>query len=514
MHGFNILMKVMSKYLEALLPCLLAVAIFLFWFFGYPEWLSYHEEMQLFRWSWDYFISDIAISGGFADYVSEFIVQFYYLKWLGALLLALLFMLIQRLTWLLMRDFKVCTAVSAIVSLIVPVILTLLMGDINVMLSFPVAVAIAFLSAYLMNRISNDRSNYVWADIVLLPLVFWLAGGGASWIYVAVRFVFELIRRRLYLYVIAPIYLLAVQSVAKNTLMEQWPQKSVYLGVHYYFIPSHYVGSSIGFDSNLSELLTLDQFVREERWAEIIEMAEHHPRHDAFSCNCLNLALSQERLLAERMFEFPQCGEEALLMKRVRDNMSNMPSMEVFWRLGMVNSCLRYASDIQESILSTKKSSRLTKRIAECHVINGNYKVARKNLALLKQTLFYKSWAVELEKLMEDEARIDSHPVYGKLRRFRFKTDLIFWYPEKEKILGQLFLGCTENKMALDYFLAELLIKGDAKTFMGCIGWAEKLGGYSSMPRGYMDAVRCIQTNGNLTGSPYREYLMKLNRKQ
>ena len=514
MHGFNILMKVMSKYLEALLPCLLAVAIFLFWFFGYPEWLSYHEEMQLFRWSWDYFISDIAISGGFADYVSEFIVQFYYLKWLGALLLALLFMLIQRLTWLLMRDFKVCTAVSAIVSLLVPVILTLLMGDINVMLSFPVAIAIAFLSAYLMNRISLACSYYVWADIVLLPLVFWLAGGGASWIYVAVRFVFELIRRRLYLYVIAPIYLLAVQSVAKNTLMEQWPQKSVYLGVHYYFIPSHYVGSSIGFDSNLSELLTLDQFVREERWAEIIEMAEHHPRHDAFSCNCLNLALSQERLLAVRMFEFPQCGEEALLMKRVRDNMSNMPSMEVFWRLGMVNSCLRYASDLQESILSTKKSSRLTKRIAECHLINGNYKVARKNLALLKQTLFYKSWAIELEKLMEDEARIDSHPVYGKLRRYRFKTDLIFWYPEKEKILGQLFLGCTDNKMALDYFLAELLIKGDAKTFMGCIGWAEKLGGYSSMPRGYMDAVRCIQTNGNLTGSPYREYLMKLNRKQ
>ena len=504
----------MSKYLEALLSCLLALAVFLFWFLGYPEWLSYHEEMQLFQWSWDYFVGDIGISGGFADYVSEFIVQFYYVKWLGALLLALLFVLIQRLTWLLMKDFRAHTALCALISLLVPVVLTALMGDINVMLSFPVAVAIAFLSAYVMNRISNDRSYYVWADIVLLPLVFWLVGGGASWIYVAVRFVFELIRHRSYLYVIAPIYLLAVQSVAKNMLMEQWPQKSVYLGVHYYFIPSHYVGSSIGFDSNLSELLTLDQFVREERWAEIIEMAEHHPRHDAFSCNCLNLALSQERLLAERMFEFPQCGEESLLMKRVRDNMSNMPSMEVFWRLGMVNSCLRYASDLQESILSTKKSSRLTKRIAECHVINGNYKVARKNLALLKQTLFYKSWAVELEKLMEDEARIDSHPVYGKLRRFRFKTDLIFWYPEKEKILGQLFLGCTENKMALDYFLAELLIKGDAKTFMGCIGWAEKLGGYSSMPRGYMDAVRCIQTNGNLTGSPYREYLMKLNRKQ
>ena len=511
---FNILMKVMSKCLELLLPCLLAVAVFLFWLFGYPEWLSYHEEMQLFRWSWDYFISDIAISGGFADYVSEFLVQFYYLKWLGALLLALLFLLIQRLTWLLMKDFRAHTVLCALISLLVPVLLTALMGDINVMLSFPVAVMIASFSAYVMNRISLARSYYVWADILVLPIVFWLAGGGASWLYVAVRFIFEFVQRRSYLYVVSLIYLFALQMVAKNTVMRQWPEKSVCLGVHYYFIPSHYVGSSIGFDSNLSELLTLDCFVREERWSDIIAMAESHPRGDAFSCNCLNLALSQERLLADRMFEFPQCGEEALLMKRVRDNMSNMPSMEAFWRLGMVNSCLRYASDLQESILSTKKSVRLTKRIAECHVINGNYKVARKNLALLKQTLFYKHWAIELEKLIEDETQIDSHPVYGKLRRYRFKSDLIFWYPEKEKILGQLFLGCTDNKMALDYFLAELLIKGDTKTFMGCLGWAEKLGGYSSMPRGYMDAVRCIQTNGNLTGSPYREYLMKLNRKQ
>lgn len=506
-------MKVMQKYWKMLLPWLVAVAVFLFWLFGYPEWLSYHEEMQLFRWSWDYLLSDMSISGGLADYLSEFIVQFYYVKWLGALLLALLFMSLQRLTWLLMRDFKACAAVSAVVSLLVPVILTLLLGDINVMLSFPVAVAIALLSAWAMSRVTLGCGRLVWADILVLPVVFWLAGGGASWLYVAVRFIFEVIRRRAYLYVIAPIYLLAVQSVAKNTLMAQWPEKSVYLGVHYYFIPSHYVGSSIGFNSDLSELLTLDRFVREERWSEIIAMAERHPRRDAFSINCLNLALSQERLLAERMFDFPQCGEEALLMKRVRDNMSNMPTMEAFWRLGMVNSCLRYASDLQESILSTKKSVRLTKRIAECHIVNGNMMTARKNLALLRQTLFYRHWAEETEKLTEDEAAVGSHPVYGRLRKFRFRTDLIFWYPEKEKILGQLFLGCTDNKMALDYFLAELLLKGDARTFMGCLGWAQEHGGYTSMPRGYMDAVRCIRANGNLTGSPYREYLMKIKRK-
>ena len=504
----------MSRYWEMLLPCLLCVATLLFWLLGYPEWLSYHEEMQLFRWSLDYLRDDLAVSGGLADYLSELIVQFYYVPWLGALLLALLSVALQRLSWLLLRDLRCPVAVTAVVSLAVPVLLTALMGDINVMPSFPVAVCLALLASWPMNRLTPRHPRAVWLDLAILPAVYWLAGGGVSWLYAAVRLLSELTRRKAWLYAAFPVYLLALQALAMQTVMCQWPVKSAFLGIHYYYIPSRYVGETIGFDSDLSQLLTLDRLVREERWSDIIETAERHPRGDAFSCNCVNLALSQERLLAERMFEFPQCGEESLLMKRVRDNMSNVPTMEAFWRLGMVNSCLRYASDLQESILSTKKSGRLTKRIAECHIVNGNMKAARKNLALLKQTTFYRRWALEAEKLTENDTLVNAHPVYGHLRHIRFQSDLIFWYPEKDKILGQLFIGCTDNKMALDYFLAELLLKGDARTFMGCLGWAQEHGGYKSMPRGYMDAVRCIRSGGNLEGSPYSVYLKKLNRKQ
>ena len=77
---------------------LLGIGVFLFWAMGYPHALSYQEQYQLFLWTTDYFCERVSVPGGFADWLGEFIVQFYYVEWLGALLVALLFVAMQRLT--------------------------------------------------------------------------------------------------------------------------------------------------------------------------------------------------------------------------------------------------------------------------------------------------------------------------------------------------------------------------------------------------------------------------------
>ena len=70
---------------------LVGIGVFLFWYVGYPHALSYQEQYQLFLWTGDYFWERVSLPGGLADWLGEFIVQFYYVEWLGALLLALLF---------------------------------------------------------------------------------------------------------------------------------------------------------------------------------------------------------------------------------------------------------------------------------------------------------------------------------------------------------------------------------------------------------------------------------------
>ena len=126
--------KAVKRYWNWGLSVLVGIGMFLFWYVWYPHALSYQEQYQLFLWTGDYFVEKISLPGGFADWVGEFIVQFYYVEWLGALLLAMLFVALQRLTARLLPK------AWCLLSLLPVAVMWWLMGDINVMLSLMVAV--------------------------------------------------------------------------------------------------------------------------------------------------------------------------------------------------------------------------------------------------------------------------------------------------------------------------------------------------------------------------------------
>ena len=481
-----------GKYYDWGLSMLVGIGIFLFWYMAFPHAMSYQEQYQLFLWTGDYFMERVSLLGGFADWLGEFIVQFYYVEWLGALLLALLFVALQRLTarllpkswWLL--------------SLIPVVMLLWLMGDINVLLSLPVAIVLALALACV--RLSKPLS---WMDAVVLPVAYWLIGP-MVWLYVVVR-VIHLGWKHLW----TAGWLLGVQLMVYAWLLPQWPLEQAMTGLNYYRIPLHYPQWS-GYDQEMYELIRMDYLVRNERWDEIVKRAGEYQVRTPFWSNCVNLALSQKRQLADRMFDFYQSGEDALIMPRVRDLTSMLPSAEAFWRLGMVNSSQRYMFDTQESILNGRKSGRCTKRIAECMIVNGHYQTAAKQIDLLKKSLFYRSWAEEAEAQMKDETKINTHPVYGRLRQLRYRENFLYSYEEMDKMLGLLFMNNNQNMMALDYFLAQLLLKGDMRGFQQYLGLAQQYGGYRQMPLGYQDVMRCIQAQGNLPGSPFASYAKRM----
>ena len=123
------------KHLQGFLSLLFAVAVALFWAFPYRCALSYQEQYQLFLFTPSYFTERISVPGGLADYVAEFITQFYYVYALGTILLALVFFCLQRLTWVLMRRSGVSPS-WYLLSFIPTMALWALMGNENVLLSF------------------------------------------------------------------------------------------------------------------------------------------------------------------------------------------------------------------------------------------------------------------------------------------------------------------------------------------------------------------------------------------
>ena len=495
--------KGIGKYYNLGLSMLVGIGVFLFWYVGYPHALSYQEQYQLFLWTGDYFLERLNLPGGLADWLSEFIVQFYYVEWQGALLLTLLFVALQRLIlWLLTHGGITQGTVPMCLSLVPVALILWLMGDINVLLSLPVAIVLALALACI--RLSK---RFSWIDVLILPVAYWLIGP-AVWIYIVVR-VLQLGWKHLW----SAGWLVAVQLMAYAWLLPQWPLQQVMTGLNYYRIPLQYPQWS-GYNKDMYELIRMDYLVRNECWDEIEKRAGEYQVKTAFWSNCVNLALAEKRLLADRMFDFYQSGEDALIIPRTRDLTSMLPSAEAFWRLGMVNSAQRYMFDTQESILNARKSGRCTKRIAECMIVNGHYQTAAKQLNLLKKSLFYRGWAVEAEALMKDEAKVNAHPVYGKLRQLRYKDNFLYSYDEMDKMFGLLFLNNQENKMALDYFMAQMLLKGNLQGFQQYMGTVQRYGGYRQMPFGYQDVMRCIQMQGRVPDSPYAKYVQRMTRRE
>ena len=479
--------KIIARYWKWGLSVLLGIGVFLFWYRAYPHALSYQEQYQLFLWTGDYFRERVSVPGGLADWLGEFIVQFYYVEWLGALLLAVLFVVLQRLC--VARRFY-------LLSFVPPLLLLWLMGDPCVLLSLPVAIILSLLAFRLMQPV------HAGFDLLMVPVLYWLAGP-VAWLYVVLRVV-----QWHWKHLWSAGWMLAVQLMAYAFLLPQWPLQTVLAGQGYYRIPLHWPSLS-GYDKDMYELIREDYLVRHERWDEIVDRARAYQVRTAFSSVCVNLALAEKRQLADRMFDFYQSGEDALIMPRVRDLTSMLPSAEVFWRLGMVNSAQRYMFDTQESILNGRKSGRCTKRIAECMLVNGHYQTARKQLDILKKSLFYRAWAEEVSEKMGD-AWVNAHPVYGKLRKFRYKEDYLYSYAEIDKMFGLLFMANQENRMALDYFMGQMLLKGELKGFQQYMGWVQQYGGYRMMPLGYQDAMLCIQKQGAVPGSPYANYAKRM----
>ena len=516
----------------------LGIGVFLFWYLAYPYALSYQEQYQLFLWTGDYFCERASVPGGISEWLGEFTIQFYYVEWLGALLLALLFVALQRVVWCAMGTGHY------LLSFVPSVLLFWLLGDPSVLLGYVWALLIA-VGAYALNKGRDMKS--LMADALIVPVVYWLAGP-LAWVYVLLRLLGGAWR----LSWMIPFYLFSLQMVACYCLLPQWTAEMVFQPMQFYRIPLQlstlmwvipfvtilvvlfsrqksaawlvpveaamlavlcWLGIGSGYDKDMYELIRQDYLVRNERWDEIVKRAQDYQVHTPFWSECVNLALSQQRQLAERMFVFYQSGEDALIMPRTRDLTSMLPSAEAFWRLGMVNSAQRYMFDTQESILNARKSGRCTKRIAECMMVNGHYQTARKQTGLLKKSLFYRAWANEAEAMMRNEAQMNAHPVYGKLRKLRYKEDFLYSYEEIDKMLGLLFMNNQENHMALDYFLAQLLLKGDMQGFTQYLQLAQQFGGYRYMPIGYQDVMKCIQQKGNVPGSPYAAYAKRMMQK-
>ena len=556
---YNLMKNLMIKTWKPLLSLLFGVAVVIFWAVPFVGGLCFQEQYQMFLFDTGYFLERIVLPGGLADYISEFLVQFYYMPVLGGAIIALLLMGIQAAVWGLMKQYGARHDFPGyLLSFLPSIALWCAMGDQNVLLSFVVALFGALVIGWIHNRFHN-RLVKVGFELVSTALVYWFLGP-VVFLYAALMIGDTLKNAKQKGNVFSGIgysvciLVLTIAWILLTTQTLQYPLYRIFAGLNYYRYPgaisplpfvvmvwavvipflgmipcrqkslqklqqskvvivlsyvlvivASWFGIKASFDEMTYELIDYDFLVRTEQWDKIIEKAEKKPATTPLSVSCVNLALSQKGMLADRLFEFYQNGGEGLFPTFTRDMISPVSTAEIFFRLGMVNDAERYMFEAQEAIPNYRKSARLIRRIIECDIINGNYKVAAKLLRRLQKTLFYSNWANQTMALLGNEKAINRHPIYGKLRKYREKKqDFLFSDREMDQMLGLLFLNDNHNKMAYEYLMCYELLQRDMEKFMQYYPLGRFVG-YDHIPRTFQEILigNWMKTHSDPRTIPY-----------
>ena len=410
------LKNVVSNYWQQILLLLTLIGVFCFWYFYFPYVLVMRETMVLFLWNSSYFLERVTVPGGMAQYIGEFLVQYFINPFSGAVIYTALFLMEQWLSaQLLQRAFPTLkNAYRFALSLMVPLVLGRLAMIPEVPLTPTIAVILVMAVMVLMP--SNKKLRVI-TSCMMIPVMYWLVGPAA------ILLVLCCIR---WLPLTATLF---AACLLGSSWVTPYPLQRIARGVDYYWGTERNIGSY--------EQMECDMLMRLGAWSDMIEkyrypnsvtvasavkvasyetgqmdrtelfasmvVPEELQTPAIFSSNGLHMRVNFESLVAAFMV-----SDIAILM--------NMPTV-----------AQRSAFEAMEFIPNYNKSGRALKRLVETNLITGNYRAALKYLAILEETANYNKWAQEMRPLAEHPERLQQHPFFQKAQEsFQKAEDMFF----------------------------------------------------------------------------------------
>ena len=533
-NGYGAKASSSSKYILAGIISVIAVFIYYFWAVPYRAALSYREQLQLFQTTDTYFNSLAGRPGGPAAYIGEFLTQFFNDFRIGAAVMSGLMTLFLMLCYLVNRKFapSIPKFINLSLSIIPLLSLFLFFGNPDVTLTFMIAIIVSAAGTYLFTIADFDRRNAAGkyqpicnktkrcAITYLLmiagtSLLYWLAGP-ASVIFTLTTTAYICTDREASFLYKAIYATVAVECLAAN--IYAWSCILTYLtgyqliGIGYMMIPDMvYAGQIIvaalcvvvpvlavffaripqkvavpilaaveilaiiffypkSYDRTTYRLIDYDYMVRTNNWKGILDYSDKHDPDLPLSVSATNLAAGMTELLDCTAFHYRQHGAEGLIPPFVKETLSSWTTGEIFFQLGMINSAQRFYFEGMEAIPNYNKSGRAIKRLAETAIIRGEYSLAKKYLAILENTIFYKKWAQRNLDLLNNPEAVDKHPLYGSMRKKMIDEDYLFSEGELDKTLGQLYLKDSGNNLAKQYLILYPLLQRDLNKFAQYMG--------------------------------------------
>ena len=476
----------------------LVVTSFLFFQLAYPYHLFLKEQIQLFLFTSDYFLSYFAKPAWLACYLGDFFTQFFYLRGGGALVLSLLL----GIEWMLAR-----AVISRLTHSLYSGLLALLPVAVdwslhcNTLHSLSVSIGfILVLSLFLLYSLVRNK----WVSSIFLGLLsltgYWFTGSSfllfplialpydfhnqrASWLKwipaFALIFSLPLILRHHYLLTLVQAFIypafskkdiLLPASVILTTIFafafkrtELAPSKrnAGFITASFLIVLIAGIWNQASF--TFEKTLALDSETYFGNPDKVIQLANKYDLKNNQATYFTNMALAQEGLLPENLFDFYQPFSLGLIPPVTPEQnwQSIFVSNEVFYLIGDMNMA-QHSSMLGNTFSPYQRSSRMMRRLAEINMVNGDSAASVKYLRILSKTMFHRKWAEKQLKMLQS-GKADNW-LTNKRRQI---ADMDMLRKSNNYLSSLKFLADQrpDNMLAVDYLLCYLLLNKDLTQF-------------------------------------------------
>ncbi|MBN2000234.1 hypothetical protein JW935_21975 [candidate division KSB1 bacterium] len=478
--------------------------------------LIYQSQQPVFFFDKSFIGDFFSYPGGINDLLSDFLSQFFYHGWTGALLLTLLFWLISWNT----KSFIQAKNENRPVFYLpwIPSVLLLgLHSDYRFPLVFTTGLLLTLLSVNIYIRLAPSKSVLRFLFYILLYTVLFYLSAGQALVFSIIIIIYDALYFRriiiLLLYVLfaallpwlaaSTMFIVHVKDVYSLHLTSFAEYKVNWVSlVLYSFFPfillffrlEKYVkikikntnslftrlwyGTSTGkrilqgiilllvagmmamysFDKkNEKAFLRIDCYARFREWDKLLDAAVKYKPNLYHVQYQINRALYHSGRLLDEMFSFPQpVGIDGIFMPHDMHGLYPLQHSDVFFDLGLVNETEHWA---YEAVSISGDTPWNLQQLALVNILKEQRSIAARFLGLLRKTMWHKSWAMEYFKCLSDSP--DFKPAELEYKKSIMpESDFLIPPNEPQQCLSYL-LQNRNNKMAFEYFMAYCLLSGD-----------------------------------------------------
>ncbi len=482
-------------------------AFFLYLWLRINPALYNQRQDPIFLLDFRFFRGFLNYPGGLLDYAAVLLSQLYYFPMLGALVITATVWAVTRLTAALIRAIRPGYQIQ-LVHFIPAILLLMLHSHYKHPLAVSLALGLSLLFVLLQFRIGKSAMSRI-VSYLAVGLVLFYVAGGVFLLYALMCILYEAFYlRRPVLSIVYLLIALAVPYMAKEFLFlindqmaylhllpfteSYTPLITPYLLILFYilvFIIYHPfiferlgflkklkfrnswlqyglqtlvlflvagVAAFFSFEKNNHLLLQVDYYARHQQWEDIIRTSVEEPSNLLQVAFHTNRALFHTDQLLENMFSFPQNNSTAgLILPKGFSDSAPLQESDFCYELGSINEARHWA---YEAVSTDGETPWIVKRMVIVNFVSGDFRAAERCLNVLDKMLFFKDWAREFRKILQNPALASNDEILSHGLSMLVKKDFVIMSGHPPVEFDSLLKENPKNKMAFEYRIAHELL--------------------------------------------------------